>query len=223
MRSRASRYSLVVFDFDGTLVDSAGCITLSVERALADCGRACDAASVRGHIGLPLDCIIRAASAGIADEAIDPVIAAYRGHHAGLERELVALFPGAEEVVEALHAGGVRLAVATNKLTERARASLDRFGIADRFDAIVGADQVAHPKPHPDLVRHVLARTGHAPSAALMVGDTVWDVEMARQAGVASCAVTWGNHDAARLAGADPTHAVDTWPALRAVIERAVR
>jgi HAD superfamily hydrolase (TIGR01509 family) len=127
------------------------------------------------------------------------------------------------ETVEALHAGGVKLAIATNKLTSRARAPLERLGIAGRFAAIVGSDQVTHPKPHPDIIDRVLTLTGEAAALALMVGDTEWDVEMAARAGVASCAVTWGNHDEARLRGARPTHLAGSFRELRTLVQTVER
>jgi 2-phosphoglycolate phosphatase len=213
------RYRLVIFDFDGTLIDSAACIVASIERALAALGRRCDSSRVREQIGLPLDEIIRAASPGIEDDVLADAVAGYRRAYATLEPELIAPFPGAVETVEALHAGGVTLAIATNKLTTRAQAPLVRLGIADRFDAIVGSDQVAHPKPHPEIVRRILSATRCPASAAVMVGDTEWDIEIAARAGIASCAVTWGNHGAARLARAQPTHTVGSFTALRNLVE----
>lgn len=199
-------YDLVIFDFDGTLVDSARCITASLERALTACGCACDVSRVREQIGLPLETIIREASSGIDDAAIRPAIAAYREEYAALEGELIALFPGAMETIEAFHCAGMTLAIATNKLTERARITLERLGVADRFEAIVGADRVTNPKPDPEILWHVYKTTGWWPEASLVVGDTEWDIEMATCAGAASCAVTWGSHDAERLARARPSH-----------------
>ena len=213
------RYRLVIFDFDGTLIDSAACIIASIERALAGVGRRCESSRVREQIGLPLPAIIRAASPGIEDEAVADVIAGYRRAYAELEHELIAPFPDTVETVEALHARGVTLAVATNKLTIRAQAPLARLGIADRFAAIVGFDQVTHPKPHPEIVLRVLTATRCPASAAVMVGDTEWDIEMAARAGIASCAVTWGNHEAARLSRAQPTHTVRTFAELRNLVE----
>jgi phosphoglycolate phosphatase len=215
----APKYSLVIFDFDGTLVDSARCITTSLERALSVCGCACDVTRVREQIGLPLESIIRQASAGIPDEAIGAVIAAYRQAYAALEEKLIAPFPGALDAIDAFHRDDVKLAIATNKLTERARITLERLGIDRRFAAIVGADRVAHPKPHPEIVLHVLAATGCPAETALMVGDTEWDIEMAQRAGVAACAVTWGSHDAARLARAQPLHVAGSFAELRKILQ----
>jgi phosphoglycolate phosphatase len=199
-------YSLILFDVDGTLIDSARCISASLEQALRDCGCACDPSCVKDQIGLPLDAIIRNVSRGIPDQSIPHVIDAYRHHYPRFDEELTGLFPGIHEAIDALYRGGATLAVATNKLTQRARSALDRFGLADRFDPIVGSDQVARPKPNPDIVYRVLELTGRSADEAVMVGDTAWDVEMAHAAGIASCAVTWGNHDHERLLQARPSH-----------------
>jgi phosphoglycolate phosphatase len=213
------RYCVVAFDFDGTLVDSARCISTSLERALIECDCACDVSDVRSQIGLPLQVIIRHASAGIENERIDAVIAAYRRHYAALEHELIVLFPGARETVEQLRAAGIRLAIATNKLTQRAEQTLERLGLLESFDAIVGSEQVAQPKPHPDILLRVLALTGQSAHSALMVGDTIWDLEMAARAGVAACAVTWGNQDRTLLITAEPAHLIDTFPALLEIVQ----
>lgn len=221
--NEAPRYQLVVFDFDGTLVDSARCITLSLERALADCGCACEASKIGGQIGLPLHAILRTAAPGIADDTIEEVIAAYRRHYARLEDELIALFPGAHDTLSALREAGIALAIATNKLTMRAEVTVERLGLRSLFTAIVGADQARHPKPHPEMLQRVLALARRAPDEALMVGDTVWDVEMAARAGVASCAVTWGNQPFERLQEAGPAHVVQSFPALLEVAQPVAR
>jgi phosphoglycolate phosphatase len=216
------RYSLILFDVDGTLIDSERCIIASLEHALRDCGGMCDPSCVKDQIGLPLEAIIRHVSRGIADESIPRVIDAYRQHYPRFDDELTRLFPGTHAVIDALHRDGMTLAVATNKLTQRARTTLDRFGLAARFDPIVGSDQVARPKPHPDIVHRVLQLTGRRADEALMVGDTSWDVEMAHAAGIASCAVTWGNHAHARLQHARPSHVARSFAELRDLLQTTV-
>jgi phosphoglycolate phosphatase len=218
-----SPYHLVVFDFDGTLVDSARCIATSLERALADCGCPGDPGAVREQIGLPLHDILRAMSPGIDDRTIERAIEGYRRHYAELEHELIAPFPGARETIETLHRRGVALAIATNKLTARAAVTIERLGMRQLFAAIVGADQAAHPKPHPAILERTLAVTGHAAGDALMVGDTVWDLEMAARAGVAACAVAWGNHPVRRLLAARPAHVAGSFAALLDVVQPVAR
>jgi phosphoglycolate phosphatase len=205
-----ARYGLGIFDFDGTLVRSDDCITRSLEAALHERSLPCDVASARGLIGLPLDRIVRELAGEALDgDAVDAVVQAYRGHYAAFEPELVACYPDVEDTLAALHAEGVTLAIATSKTTRGASAALERLGLARLFAHVVGNDRVTRGKPDPEMVRTILDLAGRTPDDALVIGDTTFDVEMATAAGVASCAVSYGNHPAERLAEARPTYVVD--------------
>jgi 2-phosphoglycolate phosphatase len=210
----------VLFDFDGTLVDSQACITAALERALASCLHACHTSRLHGLIGLPIGAIVRGISPGINDQAIRDVVVEYRKQYAALEAEMVRPFPDAIEAIDDLRGRGVRLAIVTNKSVDAARLTLARHGIVHHFDAIVGAEHVRQPKPHPEALLHALHLTRTDPADTLVVGDTVWDIEMAHSGGVASCAVTWGIHDAGRLRQAGPSYSVNAFPALVAVVDR---
>jgi phosphoglycolate phosphatase len=202
-------YQLAVFDFDGTLVDSEACIRQSMARALVDEG--VPAGDIRkAWIGLPLQTIIRSACGEIDDSRIEPVIAAYRRHYEELDRDLTFAFPGIVQALNALKAAGVGLAIATNKHSRPARATLERLGILDLFQSIAGAEAVAHPKPHPDLILRVLAETGMAAEATVMIGDATVDLQMAAHANVAACAVAWGNHPLTDLLACRPRHVAHT-------------
>jgi HAD superfamily hydrolase (TIGR01509 family) len=211
---------LVVFDFDGTLVDSRACIAAALGRALASCQRACHTSRLHSLIGLPIEAIVSAVSPGIGDQAIRDVVVDYRKRYATLEAEMVRPFPDAINAIDDLRGRGVRLAIATNKSVDAARLTLARHGVVHHFDAIVGAEHVRHPKPHPEALLRALHRTRTDPVDTLVVGDTVWDIEMAHRGGVASCAVTWGIHDARRLRQASPSYSVNAFPALLAVVDR---
>ena len=205
-----TRYALAIFDFDGTLVRSDDCITRSLEAALLGRALPCDVEVARGLIGLPLDRIVRQlAGEPLDDDAVGNVIAAYRGHYAAFEPELVACYPDVVEMLGALLAAGVTLAIATSKTTRGVSATLERLGLARLFSHVVGNDRVTRGKPHPEMVETLLDLSGRGAPDAIVVGDTTFDVEMATAAGVASCAVTYGNHPAARLAEARPTYVVD--------------
>lgn len=205
-----NRYSLAAFDFDGTLVDSEACIRESLGRAIAEHGFGSSTAVLKEWIGLPLHTIIRSACGDVAAARIDEIIAAYRRHYAALDPGLTFAFPGVTETLARLSQAGVRLAIATNKHSTPARATLDRLGITSLFEAIVGAESVARPKPHPDILLRVLELTGVDAADALMVGDAPVDLQMAGAAGVASCAITWGNHDTEQLRGDNPTYLIDS-------------
>ena len=205
-----TRYALAIFDFDGTLVRSDDCITRSLEAALSSRSLPCDVAVARGLIGLPLDRIVRELAGEDLDaSAVGDVLAAYRGHYAAFEPELVACYPDVVEMLAALHTAGIVLAIATSKTTRGVSATLERLGLAGLFAHVVGNDRVTRGKPHPEMVETLLDLSGRDAADAIVIGDTTFDVEMATAAGVASCAVTYGNHPAARLAEASPTHLVD--------------
>jgi 2-phosphoglycolate phosphatase len=198
----------VVFDFDGTLVDSESCIRQSLTQALADQGVA-SAPIAREWIGLPLQTIIRSAC-GELEVSMDAVVAGYRKHYAVLDPGLTFAFPGIVTTLQALDSSGVRLAVATNKHSTPARATLDRLDISRLFTTLVGAENVDRPKPHPDIMLRVLELNGVPAAEALMVGDAAVDLQMAAAAGVDSCAVTWGNSSRDQLEAHAPTYVIES-------------
>jgi 2-phosphoglycolate phosphatase len=214
------RYSLVVFDFDGTLVDSATCIRQSLTRAIEQQGLAIRSPVLTEWIGLPLTTMINSSCGEVDADTMAAVIAGYRVHYAALDPGLTFAFPGMPGTLSALAAQGTQLAVGTNKHSTPARATLERLGIDELFAAIVGADHVARPKPHPDILLRVLELTGSQPVDALMVGDASVDLQMAAAAGVDSCAVTWGNHSREQLLAANPTYVIDSPRALLDTITR---
>ena len=214
------RYALAVFDFDGTLVDSEACIRASLAAAFERHGLTAGAMR-KEWIGLPLHTIIRSACDDVDERRIESIIEAYRAHYAEIDPRVTFAFPGMVETLHELARTGVRLAVATNKHSRPARGTLERLGIAGLFDPIIGAEQVTNPKPHPDLLLRVLADTGVSPACALMIGDADVDLHMAAAAGVASCAVTWGNHSLAQLRAAGPAHIAQTPCELRALLSAA--
>ena len=116
------------------------------------------------------------------------------------------LFPGIEAVVRRLAEGGAALSVLTNKPRRFTLAILDGLGVAGLFGAIVCGDDDMPPKPAPDGVLALVRASGIPPSRSLLVGDSVEDVETARAAGIASCAVAWGFRPLAELAAAGPDH-----------------
>lgn len=119
--------------------------------------------------------------------------------------ELVFPLPGLKELLGALSAAGVKIALATTDLTSRAVLCLEQLGVAGLFDAVVGADQITHPKPHPEIIETICGRTGVPASRAVMVGDAPADVNCGLGAGcLASLGLTCGMTPAATLAALTP-------------------
>lgn len=187
----------ILFDLDGTLIDSAPDIAASVNELLSRHDfPALSLAEVKSMIGNGLKKLVerafaasgRTLSAGELEIAGSEMTAIYRQN---LTR-LTCLLPGAQEAITRFHVAGIPLGVVTNKPQVATREILLHFGLTDRLGVIVGGDAVSHMKPAPDALLLALDRLGVQPSEALMVGDSVTDFEAARTAGVKVALVRGG-------------------------------
>ena len=199
---------LAVFDCDGTLVDGQAEVCTAMEAAFAACALpAPDHHAVRRIVGLSLPQAITRLLPDPDDATIAALDLAYRD--AFRERrargELAEpLYDGIEGLLRGLHAEGWDLAVATGKSDRGLAHCLANHGIAPLFVSLQTADR--HPsKPHPAMLDAAMADAGAAANDTVMIGDTVYDIAMARAANVRAVGVAWGYHDAAELlaAGAD--------------------
>jgi phosphoglycolate phosphatase len=217
-----SDYQLLIFDWDGTLVDSIGRIVESMHRAADACDLLrCSDAQVKGIIGLGLpEAIIN-----LYPELVDPLLVErFRGHYSEhyltLEAEPSALFAGVAEDLQVFRAMGYQLAVATGKTRHGLQRVLEGRGWLDYFDVTRCADETAS-KPDPLMLHEILAHCGVSPRRALMVGDSSFDLLMARRAGIDSVAVGYGAQPLAALSAYEPTLAIDCFTELRAWLERS--
>lgn len=209
------RYRLVIFDWDGTLMDSVGRIVACMQAAARDAEWGeLSAASVREIIGLGLPEAIAALCPGIDAERAERLRGRYAWHFVEGSDEPMRFFAGVEEGLAALHGrAGQRLAVATGK----SRRGLDRAfretGSGRWFHASRTADETLS-KPHPLMLRELLDELGVGVGEAVMVGDTEYDLEMARALGMDRVAVTWGVHAPERLDASRPAFTAATVPEL---------
>ena len=202
------RTRLAVFDCDGTLADGQAAISRSMERAFASCGLACPPRhEVLRIVGLSLPVAIRRLVPDAGEVAHGALVVAYKeaffqARTSGEHSE--PLFDGIDALVRSLHGAGCTLGIATGKSDRGLKGLLAAHGLADFFATLQTADR--HPsKPHPAMLEAALAEAGAAPGEAVMIGDTTYDIEMARAAGVRALGVAWGYHGAKELldAGAD--------------------
>jgi phosphoglycolate phosphatase len=194
-----TRPRAIVFDLDGTLVDSLPDIVGAFLDAFGELGLAPPAAGdVRDLVGLPLEHMYASFAPA---EAVAPLSAAYRRLYPLRFTRSSRPFPGVEEALRTLRERGFRLAVATTKRSDMAHRLVAAMGLTDALDHVQGTDGFPH-KPAPEVIERALAALGA--DGVWMVGDTVHDVEAGRAAGLATYAVTWGTHDAARLRAARP-------------------
>jgi phosphoglycolate phosphatase len=192
----------VLFDFDGTLADSYPAITASVNHVRAGRGLPpLDEAEVRKHVGRgPTHLLSHTVPGG----DVEADVARYRAHHPSVMRSGTRLLPGAAEALAALKRHGLATGVCSNKPVGFTRELLGFLGLAPLFDAVLGPEDVARPKPAPDMLLAGLAKLGVTAAAALYVGDMAVDVQTARAAGVAVWVVPTGSDDPAALAAAAP-------------------
>ena len=203
------RYRLVVFDWDGTLADSAANIAEAIQRACADLGLPVpDDTAARYVIGLGLHDALRHVAPTLAESDYPQLSARYRAHYLGRDPE-IPLFAGASEMLGRLSDRGHLIAVATGKNRRGLDRALEQNGIGHRFVATRCADEGA-PKPDPDMLHHLMQRTGATPSETLMVGDTTHDLLLASNAGVDAVAVAYGAHPRDALAGETMVAIVDS-------------
>jgi len=182
---------LVVFDLDGTVVDSTKALLEAHDAAWASQGlqRPPDEA-ILDLIGLPLLHTMRTLA---PDQPPEPLVEAYSRAYAGAAARHERLFDGMAELL----ARPFRAAVATGKSQRGADRVVDQLGLGERFEVVLGATSVPRPKPHPDLLHAIMKATGT--EDLVMIGDTTYDLEMAHAAGVKAIGVTWGHHSAERL------------------------
>lgn len=224
------RLKLALFDVDGTLVDSQGHIKLAMTRAFeAENQIPPPPEAVLGIVGLSLPIAIAKLAPGIEPDIIERMVEAYKDAYSSLRGEDAAasspLYPGALECLNRLTADShVLLGVATGKSRRGLSYVLALHGLSNWFDTIQVADN--HPsKPHPSMIEAALWETGVEPRDAVMIGDTTFDMEMGRAAGVSRLGVTWGYHRTEDLepAGAELlAHSFDEVPdKLTQLMERA--
>ncbi len=188
------QFDLLIFDWDGTLMDSAGVIVESIQRACLDIGvPAPSERASRQIIGLGLAQALQTLLPDLASDAYPRLVERYRHHYLGRDID-IPLFAGVDAGVPALAGRGFTLAVATGKSRIGLARALDSSGLGGCFAATRCADQT-HSKPHPAMVLELIDELDADPARTLVIGDTSHDLLMAANAGVASLGVTYGAHE----------------------------
>jgi pyrophosphatase PpaX len=215
----APRPIAVLFDLDGTLVDTVPFILAAVRHAFEGYGSCPSDAQWIAGIGTPL----RTQLAGFArrTEDVDVLLGRYRAYWLAEHDRLTRCFPGALELVAGLAARGHPLGVVTAKVEEGAWRTLRHTGLDRYMGAVIGADSCPRAKPDPEPVRLALTRLGRAPEEALMIGDSPHDLVAGRRAGVRTVAALWGACSAEALAAAEPDHRAADLGELAALVDGA--
>ncbi len=188
---------LIIFDLDGTLVDSYEAIQDALVHAVTALGGVpWTPEETKRRVGRGLEVLMEEA-VGEANAAEG--VRLFRERYPRVFLEKTTILPGVAEAIPALKARGRTLAVATNKPSDFSRRILDHLGLGAHFDLVLGPLDVPRPKPHPDMLNRIMADLGFGPGETLYVGDMTLDAESAANAGLPCLLVATGGHSRAEL------------------------
>ena len=203
------QFDLIVFDWDGTLMDSTSTIVKCIQAAARDLGLPIPRDEAASHvIGLGLHEAMQAAMPNIDPIFYPRVVERYRFHYLSKDHELV-LFTGVREMLTELSQDGYFLAVATGKSRVGLNRAMNAVGLLSLFDATRCADET-FSKPHPAMLQELTRELGQDMKRTVMIGDTTHDLLMANNAGAAAVAVQYGAHPHDQLLSCNPVYSAET-------------
>jgi len=208
------KFDLIVFDWDGTLMDSTALIVASIQAACADLGVAVPSREQAAYvIGLSLQDAMREVVPDMDEAGSQRLVESYRKHYLARDNETV-LFEGIREMLEDLRGRGYQLAVATGKARRGLSRVLEYSGLGPLFHATRCADE-SFSKPHPAMLLELMDELFVDAGRTVMVGDTTHDLQMAHNAGTHALAMTYGAHPAQALQQENPLAMFDSAKQLR--------
>lgn len=211
-------YQLVIFDWDGTVMDSVGRIVSSMQMAALDVGlNKPNVLAVKNIIGLSLPVAVEELFPGCSAQQLQALKQRYKNHYIELDDTPTPIFPYARQLFDSLKARNKLLAVATGK----AREGLERVWAESATKHYFDGSRCAYEcesKPHPDMLEQLMAQFNVSPADTLMIGDTSHDLNMAMRAGVDSIGVTFGAHAKDVLATCRPKAIVDNYQEIQQLL-----
>lgn len=200
----------ILFDFDGTLANTAPGIVLTMQKTFQEMRLPISTdEEVRHTIGLPLKKCVQTLGQ-LSDKEAEEGTAIYRKLFPVYEIEHISIFPGVSETLSLLFSQGIRMAICTSRNKFSLDSILQRYALENYFETILTADtHQLNPKPAPDMALVLMERLQVNASQTLVVGDTTFDIEMGNRAHCTTVAVTYGNHSRQQLLSANPTHIID--------------
>lgn len=214
LAERVERVETVLFDLDGTLIDTIDMIRASMRYATETVlGEALPDDVLMRNVGVPLVTQMREFS----EERADELLRVYREHNAHVHDAMVREYPGVEATLEGLISSGMRLGVVTSKSGRVAWRGLDRFSLGRFFETVISCDDVPLHKPDPYPLRYAADQLGTPIERCAYVGDSPHDMTAAIAAGCLSVAALWGGFTRERVLAPGPTHAAESMDDVAAV------
>ena len=211
---------LIVFDFDGTIADTADGIIASVRETLIRMGLPMRSdAQIRDAIGLPLkEFLIKGGN--LPENMSEEGTTIYREIFGTVATSMIRLFDGVKDTLFALRAQGIDLAIATSRGRRTLESILESQGISELFRETLTAVDGIKAKPAPDMVLTILERTGYGRDECIVAGDTSFDIEMGKNAGCHTIGVTFGNHSRSQLLAAGADWTVDDFATIADIVHQ---
>lgn len=218
-------YKLLIFDFDGTIADTKDCVAQSTQEALQFYKLLnIPKEDIVRHMGIPIKEFVKQRTHNqYSNEFYDNFVKKYREIYKRNMTTQTKIFEGLHHVLAKLKENGTILAIATSKGTQATQENLAHLGIRHYFDIILGEDLVTHKKPHPESIRIVMKHLNiHDPKDVLMIGDSVYDIQMGKASGVDTAAVTWGAHEKEKLQKENPDFVFESVEKLEMVLTNSL-
>jgi HAD superfamily hydrolase (TIGR01549 family) len=196
----------VIFDLDGTLLDSRECSIKATKAAFTEMGLKVPSEVVIEHyMGIPIEeSFFKMSEQPLDQETATELIRVFRTYYQTYEESTLNVFPEIPHVLEILMKRKVPCFVVSSKKTAVVKRNLAAQNLVAFFEEIIGSDAVSHYKPHPEGINKVVTQYQFDPTRTIMVGDAIFDIQMGKAAGVKTIAVTWGSHDAKKLSAEKP-------------------
>ena len=196
----------VIFDLDGTLLDSRECSIKATKAAFTEMGLKVPSEVVIEHyMGIPIEeSFFKMSEQPLDQETATELIRVFRTYYQTYEESTLNVFPEIPHVLEILMKRKVPCLVVSSKKTAVVKRNLAAQNLVAFFEEIIGSDAVSHYKPHPEGINKVVTQYQFDPTRTIMVGDAIFDIQMGKAAGVKTIAVTWGSHDAKKLSADKP-------------------
>jgi pyrophosphatase PpaX len=206
----------VLFDLDGTLLDSIPLIRRTFEKVFADFGIPWGEGEVMKTVGLPL----RQAAEIYAPDQEEQFLKAYTEFYHDHQAEMLELFPGTIETLDVLRRAGLRLGLVTSKRREPAVAGMSMTGLDRYISHVVALEDTGRPKPYPDCLLRGLELLAVKPGQSVYVGDSCYDVLTGKNAGVATTGVTWGIASQEEMCSCQPDFIAGNWSQLLDALDK---
>ena len=204
----ARKISLIVYDFDGTLVDTLFDIADAVNLSLNELGlRTLSRATIRKYVGKGVERLMAQSIDGTGYTDLPRAVELFRRHYSENLMNHTRFYPSGREILD--HFRDKKQAICSNKPEDFVRRILESLKSLDYFDAILGGDSVESKKPDPEGLLHLLDRFQCAPEMAVLVGDSPVDIETGKRAGVYTCVVNYGLGDPKEIASVGPDCSID--------------